>query len=184
MLASLARDGDSSAPADAALAGAITVQPAEPITAAPPEPASASLATPDARPDPVPEPAHDPAPEPAHDPVPETGATIVDVAPAPAAEPAAPQQHAGRIAAHEFAHDPQHTAQAATEKNAAGAAAGKAPSTDIHAAPLARAEQRHRRPAPHPKAAPEPVDTDVALISAIIRHANKRQEADDAARKP
>jgi hypothetical protein len=29
-----------------------------------------------------------------------------------------------------------------------------------------------------------PVDTDVALISAIIQHANKRQEAEDAALKP
>jgi hypothetical protein len=46
----------------------------------------------------------------------------------------------------------------------------------------AHAEPRSRRPRIAPaKPAPAAVDTDVALISAIIQHANKRQEAEEAA---
>lgn len=176
VLAWLARDSDPPASADTALAGAVTVKPAEAIAAAPPEPASASLAAPDALPGPVPDP----------DPVPAAGAAIVDVAPAPApaAEPeeseapvhALPPQHAGRAAPHEFAREPQRLAtHTATGQSALHTAAGKA---------LAHGEPRRRHSTSLPKAAPEPLDTDVALISAIIQHANQRQEAEDTARKP
>jgi hypothetical protein len=55
----------------------------------------------------------------------------------------------------------------------------------------ARSEAKpEAKPAPAAKArkaaagAEAPVDSDVALISAIIQHANKRQEAEEAARKP
>jgi hypothetical protein len=178
MLGWLARDSDSSASVDSALAGAVNPKAAAAIAAAPPAPVSASLAVPDAEPEPAPEP------------LPGAGATIVDVAPAAAAEPAAsvhplpPPQHAGRIAPHEFAGDPQRlSAHAATAKSAARAAAGKPPAAGARAVP-ARAEPRNRRPAALPKSVSEPVDTDVALISAIIQHANKRQEAEEAARKP
>jgi hypothetical protein len=174
MLAWLARDSHSSASVDSALAGAVNPKAADATAAAPPAPVSASLAVPDAEPEPVPE----------------GGATIVDVAPATAAEPAAPvhplppQQHAGRIAPHESAGDSQRlSAHAATAKSAARAAAGKPPAAGARAAP-GRAESRNRRPAALPKSVSEPVDTDVALISAIIQHANKRQEAEEAARKP
>jgi hypothetical protein len=178
MLAWLARDSHSSASVDSALAGAVNPNAAAATAVAPPAPVSVSLAVPDAE------------PEPAPGPVPGAGATIVDVAPATAAEPAAPvhplppQQHAGRIAPHESAGDPQRpSAHAATAKSAARAAAGKPPAAGARAAP-GRAEPRNRRPAALPKSASEPVDTDVALISAIIQHANKRQEAEEAARKP
>jgi hypothetical protein len=174
MLAWLARDSHSSASVDSALAGAVNPNAAAAIAAAPPAPVSVSLAVSDAEPEPVPG----------------AGATIVDVAPAAAAEPAAPvhslppKQHAGRIAPHEFAGDPQRlSAHAAMAKSAARAAAGKPPAAGARAAPT-RAEPRNRRPAALPKSASEPVDTDVALISAIIQHANKRQEAEEAARKP
>jgi hypothetical protein len=178
VLAWLARDSDPSTSADTALAGAVAVKPAEPIAAAPPELASASLVVPDALPDP--------------DPVPAAGAAIVDVAPAPAAAPdaseapvhALPPPHAGRMAPHEFAREPQRlAAHAATGKSALRTAADKAPATGSRPA-LAHGEPRRRHSASLPKAAPEPVDTDVALISAIIQHANQRQEAEDAARKP
>ncbi len=114
-----------------------------------------------------------PAPEPpgvtgAAEPASETlaagGATIVEVAPAPvpvteapAPVPAPrlpPRQHAGRIA----------------------------PRTMAARAP-AHAETRRSRQAPSAKPAQDAVDTDVALISAIIQHAGKRQEAEDAASK-
>jgi hypothetical protein len=136
-------------------------------------------------------------PEPASDPSPGAGAAIVEAAPEPAAgpdepsepaepvHPLPPQQHAGRIAPPEFARDPQRlAAHAATGKGAARAAAGKAPAAGARTAALSHAEPRHKRPASLSKTAPEPVDTDVALISAIIQHANKRQEAEDAALKP
>jgi len=175
VLAWLAHDSDSSASVDGALAGAVTVTPAAPIAAELPEPAS--RAAPDA---PL---------EPAPDPVPGTGAAIVEVEPAPAAEPGEPaepaeplhplppRQHAGRIA-------PQESAHAATGTGAPRTAAGKAPAAGARAAALSHAEPRRKRPASPTKTAPEPVDTDVALISAIIQHASKRQEAEDAAPKP
>jgi hypothetical protein len=167
LLAWLAHDSDSFS-VDSALAGAVTVGPAAPIAAAQPEPASASLS--------APEPPADPEPAPA------ARAAIVDVAPAPAAEPAAPVQHAGR-SPREVTRDPQRPAAHATAGKNNRTAAGKAP-VSSHAAILPHAEPRHKRPAPLPKAAVVPVDTDVALISAIIQHANRREEAEDAARKP
>jgi hypothetical protein len=182
-LAWLAHDDDSPA-ADSALAGAVTVKPAAAI-AEPPEPASRVV------PDEVPESEPDPVPGAG------AGAAIVEAAPAPATRPdepddpaeplhpLPPQQHAGRIAPQEFARDPQRlAAHAAAGKGAARAAAGKAPAAGARTAALSRTEPRHKRPASLPKTAPEPVDTDVALISAIIQHANKRQEAEDAALKP
>jgi hypothetical protein len=176
MLAWLARDSPSSASVDGALAGAVDPKPAAAIAAAP-APVIASLAVPVAEPEPAPEP------------VPSAGATVVDVVPAPAAEPLAPlhplppQQHAGRITPHAFARDPQRLSAHATEKSATRAAAGKPAGAGARAAP-GRIDLRNRRPAAMQKAVSEPVDTDVALSSAIIQHANKRQEAEEAARKP
>lgn len=169
-LAWLARDSGTAASGNTALAGA----PADKRTAGAAA-ASASLALPEA--------ATDAAP----DALPAAGATIVDVAPAPAARPAAPppplpQKRTGRITPHEAAHEPQRlAAHAVTPKDVPPAAAARAK-------PLAHAEARNRRAAASSKAAPktgpEAVDTDVALISAIIQHANARQEAEEAARKP
>lgn len=172
VLAWLARDGDS---VDSALAGAVTVKPAAAIAAAPPGPLTHAAS--DAPPEPEPEPA--------------AGAAIVDVAPAPAPEPAAPlhaqQEQAGHITPSESARDPERvSAHAAAAKSTSRAAAGKAGASGSRAAALAHAEPRHKRPAVQPKAkaALAPVDTDVDLISAIIQHASKRQEAEDAARNP
>jgi hypothetical protein len=178
LLAWLARESHSSASVDSALAGAVDPRPAAVIGAAPPAPVPASLAEPE------------PPAEAAPDTPARAGATIVDVAPAPAAEPPAPvhplapQQHAGRIIPHEVSRDPQGlAAHAATGKSAPRAASGKPAAAGVRAT-LARAETRNRRPAALPKSVAEPVDTDVALISAIIQHASKRQEAEEAARKP
>jgi hypothetical protein len=127
-------------------------------------------------------------------------ATIVDVAPPP--EPAAqapvpapvvhalpPQQATGRIAAREVPRDPP--------RLAAHAAAPKAAPRTGRSASQPRAEtaaSRHRRQAAAAKAPPAApaVDTDVALITAIIQHAANRQEAEEggcvdkgcSARKP
>ncbi|CAH0265312.1 hypothetical protein SRABI118_03337 [Massilia sp. Bi118] len=132
----------------------------------------------------------------------QAGATIVDLAPAETAEaagPAAPltelrvlppQQHAGRIAKNEgqrelHAERQRPAAHAATFKAAPRSATGKASSAAaVRGAALAHAEPRSRRPAAQARPAPATVDTDVALISAIIQHANKRQEAEEAANKP
>jgi hypothetical protein len=91
--------------------------------------------------------------------------------------PTLPQQQAsGRIAAHEVERDPP--------RLAAPALAAKAGPRAGHAAPLAHAgpaapRNRRQTAARAPAAAPT-VDTDVALISAIIQHANARQEAEEA----
>ncbi|MFC5547635.1 hypothetical protein [Massilia aerilata] len=130
------------------------------------------------------------------------GATIVDLAPAGTAEAAEPltalrvlppQQHAGRIAQHEDRREsqrelpperPRPASHAATSRSASRGAAGKAVASAARAPGLAHAEPRSRRPAAQARPAPGAVDTDVALISAIIQHANKRQEAEEAAAKP
>ena len=178
LLAWLARDSHSSASVDSALAGAVDPRPAAVIGAAPPAPVPVPVSLAE------PEPPAGAAP----DTPPGAGATVVDVAPAPGAEPPPvhplPQQHAGRITPHEVPRDPQGLAtHAAAGKSAPHAAAGKPAAAGARAAP-ARAEPRNRRPAALPKSVTEPVDTDVALISAIIQHASKRQEAEEAARKP
>jgi hypothetical protein len=125
------------------------------------------------------------------------GATIVDLAPVPPGEATplqelrvlSPQQHAGRIAQHEDrralqAERPRPASHAATSRSASRGAAGKAVASAARAPGLAHAEPRSRRPAAQSRPAPAAVDTDVALISAIIQHANKRQEAEEAAYKP
>jgi hypothetical protein len=175
-LAWLARDGGP-APADTLLAGSI-----KPAALAPEvvtetvvnAPLEASAAEPAAAPDSA-----------------AAGATIVELA--PQAEPEAPgpaapavpaalapaqmlpqQQAAGRIASHAAPHDPPGPAVHALPARAAPRAG--------RSAALAHAEQapprNQRQPAP---AKPVPaVDTDVALITAIIQHASARQEAQEA----
>jgi hypothetical protein len=121
---------------------------------------------------------------------PAAGATIVEMAPAPLPEPAVPAprntQPATQVAT-------QHAAQHSTQrlaahtpaaKPAARTASPKAPAAANRAPALAHAEPRARRTPASAKPAPAAVDTDVALISAIIQHANKRQENEEAARKP
>jgi hypothetical protein len=77
------------------------------------------------------------------------------------------QQAAGRIAVHEARRD---------APRAAVHAAAKAGPRVAHAA--AAAPRNRRQPAP--AMAAQAVDTDVALITAIIQHANARQEAEEA----
>jgi hypothetical protein len=141
---------------------------------------------------------------------PKAGATIVNVAPAPAdlapadlaaqapaavvhrsPAPAAalPQrQQSGRITPRELQRYPQrlaaHSAMARTATPRAPAqgktaAGGTRPAALAHTAPATAAHSR-RHPAPAKAAAPT-VDTDVALISAIIQHAATRQETEEAA---
>jgi hypothetical protein len=149
-------------------------------------------------------PLHEAADAPVPEPAPKAGATIVNVAPA-AAEPAAAaptvahtlppparalarQQHSGRITPREAQREPQRlAAQAAmarisTPRTAAlgkPAPAAVRPAGLAHAGPAAAAHGR-RQAAPVKAAAPS-VDTDVALISAIIQHAATRQETEEAA---
>jgi hypothetical protein len=163
-LAWVARDDGADAAADTALAGAIApVQVARPAAEAARTDAAAVA-------NPVADPVADAGSSPGSDAEAQGGATVVDLAPAPpdmqlraqAAAPAAlartlPPQHEGRI---------MHK----TTPRPVLARAG--------------AETRRRRPVQPPKPAPAEVDTDVALISAIIQHANSRQEAADEARKP
>jgi hypothetical protein len=121
---------------------------------------------------------------------PAAGATIVEMAPAPLPEPAAPAprdtQPATQVATqHATQHPTQRlAAHSPTAKPAARTASPKAPAAANRAAALAHAEPRARRTPGSAKPAPAAVDTDVALISAIIQHANKRQENEEAARKP
>jgi hypothetical protein len=101
------------------------------------------------------------------------------MAPAPVPRVLPPQQLAGRIARGDTLREPPRLPRAAPRPAASKpAAAGPRAPAPAHAGP------RARRPAAPPKADPAPVDTDVALISAIIQHASKRQEAEEAARKP
>jgi hypothetical protein len=174
-LAWLAHDGGSPAAADTALAGPVTPAGArvEKVAAVQTTPAdSASLTAsvtahvPATAPAPVAAAAPDPAPKP--------GATIVNLSPAPA-EPAVqhPRQQPGPTAPHELQREPQRlAAHPATARTAP-------PRTPAHAGPAAPARSR-RHPAPAKAAAPS-VDTDVALISAIIQHAATRQATEEAA---
>jgi hypothetical protein len=173
VLAWLARDG-ASASVETALVGSIKPAVQAPAAAAPETVGNAPLVASAAEPAPQAEPAQDSG-QPA-------GATIVDVAPpadpdtlaaavpAPVHAHALPQQQAtGRIAVPEAERDASRTA--------AHAAAAKAGPRVAHTAPPA---PRNRRQPAQAKTAPAAVDTDVALITAIIQHANARQEAEEA----
>jgi hypothetical protein len=160
VLAWLAQDSGASSAVETALAGAVSAGDRQASAAVSPLAASAAVAVADAAPDSLADAAPDAAPQ--------GGAAIVDVAPAPAVLREPPRQAA-----------PAHAA-AVKAKPRPGASTKPAAATR---APLAHAETRSRRPAAPAKDAPA-VDTDVALISAIIQHAAKRQEAEEAARKP
>jgi hypothetical protein len=157
----LARDSGASAATDTALAGAVTSAGGRltGLAAAPPAPA-ASRSAPDGAADSVADSAFDFASKGAPDAGPESApigrATVVNVAPAQPGEPAAPA--------------PAITRQPPARMAAAERVRRKA----------APAKAAHAKAAPA-KAAPIAVDTDVALISAIIQHANKHQEAEEAA---
>jgi hypothetical protein len=136
---------------------------------------------------------------------PQSGATIVNVAAAPAElavqapaavahpspAPAAvlPQrQQSGHIMPRELQRDPQRLTAHATMARTAltrapaqgkTAAAATRPAALAHAGPATAA--RSRRQAAPAKAAAPTVDTDVALITAIIQHAATRQETEEAA---
>ncbi|MGO4475017.1 hypothetical protein AB4Z32_02060 [Massilia sp. 2TAF26] len=169
-LAWLAGDGGAPSPTAAALAGAGAEGKSAAAVAAPPAPA-------------LPAPGRTGAAEPLAETLPAGGATVVEVAPAPVTDAPAPapvhtlppQQHAGRIAPRDAQRDPPRLAAHAAAKPAPRTVAARAP---------AHAETRRGRQAPSAKPAQDAVDTDVALISAIIQHASKRQEAEDAASKP
>jgi hypothetical protein len=160
-LAWLVRDSGATSAVDTALASAVTASGRQAGAMSPPA-ASPAAAVPDSAADSAADPVAEAAPEASA----QGGATVVDVAPARELQPHAPAATALR--------EPPRLARAAPRPAAAGPRAQSA----------AHAEPRARRPAAPPKAAPAPVDTDVALISAIIQHASRRQEAEEAARKP
>ena len=193
-LAWLARDSGPPSSADSGLAGVTPSRPAPMAGAAatPPVPASAATTA-----------AATAASEVVADanagrdrPPAAAGATIVDLAPAqpaqstepadPAPAPRAlpPQEHAGRILPRDVQHDPRHERErlASAPKPAPRTAAGRPPSAARSQA-AAHAEARSRRAAARQQA-PAADDTDVALITAIIQHASKRQEAEEEGRKP
>jgi hypothetical protein len=160
-------------------------------------------------PDPVPAPVPASVSTPLPDPARKAGATIVNVAPAaptssaelavqapaaavhrsPAPAAALPQrQQSGRITPRELQRDPQRLAAHATTARTAtprAPAQGKTAAGGPRSAALAHttpANSSHSRRHPAPaKAATPTVDTDVALISAIIQHAATRQETEEAA---
>jgi hypothetical protein len=184
----LARDSGAPPPADAALAGAVTPAAGQAsgsvVRAAPP--AAVSLPRLEAAPAAASEAAAAGGLEATRASAPAAGATIVEVAPAPLPEADAPvprdaqretqaaiRQATQRLATHTPAAKP-----AARTASSRPALAGARPAAIAHADP------RARRPPTSAKPAPAAVDTDVALISAIIQHANKRQENEEAARKP
>jgi hypothetical protein len=186
-LAWLARDS-APASADTALAGSIKPAVQAPVAAVEtvgnaPLVASVSASAPDPAP-----PARASIIDVAPQPEPDAQALAVR-APAPASPHALPQQQAaGRIAAHEAEREPARlTAQAVPAKSTPRA---------VHAEPRAHtgpaaARSRRQAAAAKAQAAPAAVDTDVALISAIIQHANAREEAQEGcadkgcgARKP
>ena len=130
-------------------------------------------------------------------PAPAAGATIVDLAPADVSPPAdaaptlrvlPPQEHAGRILPRDGRRaspdDRQRNAQRIAAAVKSPRTVGGKPAAATHAQAQAHGDARSRRNAAAPKPAPTAVDTDVALITAIIRHASKRQDAEEEARKP
>jgi hypothetical protein len=196
----LAHDSGAPSADDTALAGAVTPVAAQASGGAVRSTPPAAVSLP--RLDPAPAAAPEAAPEtdaagglaPTLASAPAAGATIVEMAPAPLPEPAAPaprdtqrdtQPATQAPAQHATQHATQRlAAHTPTAKPAARTASPKAPAAANRAAALARAEPRARRTPASAKPAPAAVDTDVALISAIIQHANKRQESEEAARKP
>jgi hypothetical protein len=188
-LAWLARDSGTSAPADSALAAA------PPMATSPPLNAPAAIST-DASAEVVSEADAGLAAS-----APAAGATIVDLAPADASPPAEaaptlrvlpPQEHAGRIlprdgrraSQDDRQRDRQHDAQRVAAAAKSSRPVGGKPAAATHAQAQAHGDARPRRNAAAPKQAPAAVDTDVALITAIIEHASKRQNAEEEARKP
>jgi len=125
---------------------------------------------------------------------PAAGATIVDLAPADAAPPAEalpplrvlpPQERAGRILPRDGRRASQDDRQHESRHERLAAAAKSPRTTNGKPAATAQAhlDARPRRTAAAPKQAPAAVDTDVALITAIIQHASKRQDAEEEARE-
>jgi hypothetical protein len=184
---------DSSAPSvdDSALAGVATPGASQVSggTVRSTPPAAVSLPRRDPAPAAAPEPEAAVALEPTLASAPAAGATIVEMAPAPLPEPAAA---APRDTQSDTQPITQPTARHATQRLAAHTPAAKpaariapsrAPAAGTRPAALAHAEPRARRTPASAKPAPA-VDTDVALISAIIQHASKREENEEAARKP
>lgn len=184
-LAWLARDGATPAPAGSALAA--TAAPGAPVAASLPLNAPAAISA-DAAAEVVSE-----ADAGLAGPPPAAGATIVDLAPAepsPPVQTAAalpvlpPQEHAGRILPRDGRPALEHERQRlATVQKTPRGEGSKAPAA-ARAQAQAHAEARARRTAVAARQTPAAVDTDVALITAIIQHASKRQEAEEAARKP
>jgi hypothetical protein len=167
VLAWLVRDSGAPSAVDTALASAVASGGRQAGAVSPPA-APPAAAVPDSAPDSAADPVAEAAPEAAA----QGGATIVDVA---SAREVLPQAPAAAAALREPPRLARAAPRPATSKPAAAGPRAPAPA---HAEPRAR-----RTPAP-PKAAPAPVDTDVALISAIIQHASRRQEAEEAASKP
>jgi hypothetical protein len=191
----LAHDSGAPSAEDAALASAIApgANQASGGTVSSTPPAAVSLPRLDpapAAPAAVPEPEAAVGLEPTLASAPSTGATIVEVAPAPLPEPAAAApRDTQRDTQAANQHAPQHVTQrlaahAPAAKPAARTALAKTPAAANRASALAHAEPRAKRTPASAKPAPAAVDTDVALISAIIQHANKRQADEEAARKP
>lgn len=131
---------------------------------------------------------------------PAAGATIVDLAPDDALPPAEaaptlrvlpPQEHAGRIlprdgrraSQDDRQRDRQHDAQRIAAAVKSPRTVGGKPAATTHAQGQAHLDARSRRNAAAPKQTPTAVDTDVALITAIIQHASKRQDAEEEARE-
>jgi hypothetical protein len=190
-LAWLAHDSGAPVAVDTALAGSITPGGARVAELAAVLPAAADPASVTAS---VTAQLPAAAPAPVPDRVPNSGATIVNVAAAPAelavqAPAALPQrQPSGHIMPRELQRDPQRLAAHATMARMAltrapaqgkTAAAATRPAALAHAGPATAA--RSRRQAAPAKAAAATVDTDVALITAIIQHAATRQETEEAA---
>ena len=166
-LAWLARDRAASTAVDSALAGSVAPAHARMAEAAVPRVADASASVTAYMPAdrPADRPADMPADAPAPPPV-SVSMSVSTSAPASPPEPARPAAHAAMaraVAPHAAAPGKQATA------GTAAAAPARAGRTSTH----------NRRPAPPAKAPPAAVDTDVALISAIIQHAANRQEAEE-----
>jgi hypothetical protein len=153
-------------------------EPGDATVASQPTPILPAAPGPVIQPDPVPEP---PPPVLLAQPVPPQGATIVNIDPPQPAEAAAPQP--ARVELPEASPAARPLAQKAT---LARGNASPAPKPAAAPARTAANQARHVLPAPaaarkrgpaaaKPGQAPA-VDTDVALISAIIQHVNKRGE--------
>jgi hypothetical protein len=156
------------------------VEPSDATVASQPTPILPAAPGPVVQPDPVPEPVLQAQPTPPH------GAIIVDVDPPQPAEAPVPTPATARVEAP----DPRPPARPLAQKTAL-AHTHAAPASRPAAAP-ARTAASQPRPATgrkHAPAAAKPgqppaVDTDVALISAIIQHVNKRGELKESPETP